>query len=322
MTTASRVFANPDRVNAQTRETVLSTARELGYLPPSKRSRSAAKAGRIGLIVPDIDNPFFPPMIKSIQRWARSRGFTVVLADTDDHRAGEQEAVDALVDQVDGLIMWSARLPAEELTELAGRVPLVCVNRGAPNVNMISATTRDGMRQAVEHLYALAHQRCCYVNGPRTMWSNKNRRAAVREACRALRLEFVEVGPFPNTYEGGVQAADLVAASGATAAIASNDLAALGLVQRLQARGIDVPRDVSVVGVDDTILARTSSPPLTSVRLQADEIGVPAVDTVIGMIRGEDRPPETIEVESQLIVRGSTGTAATTITWPVRPLPA
>ncbi|MEU6782872.1 LacI family DNA-binding transcriptional regulator [Nonomuraea angiospora] len=318
--TVSRVFGTPDRVNAVTRARVLEVAERLGYAPdPTPRS---SRTGSIGLIVPDIVNPFFPPMIKAVQRRARSRNYGVYLADSDAHPGEEAEAVAMMSKQVDGLIFWSSRLPAETLADVATRVPTVLVNRGAPGVPTVVASSEDGMRQAVEHLYALGHTRCAYVNAPRTVWSNQHRRAAVQRACKALGMELVQLGPFAQSIEGGVQAADMVVAHGVTAAIANNDMTAVGLLLQLANRGLSVPGDISVVGVDDTYLATVARPALTTVRIPVEEIGSIAVDLLIGMLhsgdKGEGGP---VEVDTQLMVRDSTGPATERITWPTRPLP-
>ena len=115
--TVSRVFGAPDRVNAATRSRVLEVAERLGYAPvPAPRS---SRTGSIGLIVPDIVNPFFPPMIKAVQRRAGSRNYGVYLADSDARPGEETEAVAMMAKQVDGLIFWSSRLPGETLASIA-----------------------------------------------------------------------------------------------------------------------------------------------------------------------------------------------------------
>lgn len=319
--TVSRTFGMPDRVNAVTRAHVLEVAERLGYVPdPAPRS---TRTGSVGLIVPDIVNPFFPPMIKAVQRRARSRNYGIYLADSDAHPGEEAEAVAEMSKQVDGLIFWSSRLPAETLIDIAGRVPTVLVNRSAGGLPTVVASSEDGMRQAVEHLYALGHTRCAYVNAPRNVWSNQHRRSAVRRTCKALGMELVELGPFAQSVEGGIQAADIVAAHGVTAAIANNDLVAVGLMQQLANRGLSVPDDISVVGVDDTFVASLCRPQLTTVRIPVDEIGALAVDLLLNVIQGGDKAGAgPVEVDTQLIVRESTGPATTEIHWPSRPLPS
>ncbi|MDX2971292.1 LacI family DNA-binding transcriptional regulator [Kribbella solani] len=319
--TVSRTFGMPDRVNTVTRTHVLAVAEQLGYVPdPAPRS---TRTGSVGLIVPDIVNPFFPPMIKAVQRRARSRNYGIYLADSDAHAGEEAEAVAEMSKQVDGLIFWSSRLPSETLVDIAGRVPTVLVNRSAGGLPTVVASSEDGMRQAVEHLYALGHTRCAYVNAPRGVWSNQHRRAAVRRTCKALGMELVELGPFAQSVEGGVQAADIVAAHGVTAAIANNDLTAIGLMLQLANRGLSVPDDISVVGVDDTFVASLMRPQLTTVRIPVDEIGSLAVDLLLNLLQSGDKADTgPVEVDTQLIVRESTGPVTAEIHWPSRPLPS
>src|SRR2546423_5696464 len=154
--TVSRVFRDPDLVNVRTRERVLLAASEVGYAPePVAQGTRSSRTGSIGLIVPDIVNPFFPPAIKAVQNRARATHYSVYLADSDTHPSDEAEAAWTMSKQVDGLIIWSSRLASDEmLVDLASRVPTVLVNRSAGDVPTVAATSADGMSQAVEHLHA------------------------------------------------------------------------------------------------------------------------------------------------------------------------
>jgi DNA-binding LacI/PurR family transcriptional regulator len=306
--TVSRVFLSPDQVTADTRERVLAVARRLGYSPNrAARSLATGRTGAVGLIVPDVSNPFFAEIVKAVQARVRHRDRAVLMADSDENADDERAIALAMARQVDGLIMVSPRCSDRDLRDVDEAVPLVLANRAAPGVPAVVAPSADGMRQAVQHLAALGHQRCCYLNvGPRS-WSNGQRVAAVRQTCDDLRVGLVELGPFAARYEGGAAAVDEVRASGATAVIAHNDMMAIGVMSSLQRHRLDVPGHLSVVGVDDTVLAAVCNPGLTSVRIPLDEMGTQAVDLLIDRMGGAARADRPIELETGLVVRESTG---------------
>jgi DNA-binding LacI/PurR family transcriptional regulator len=162
----------------------------------------------------------------------------------------------------------------------------------------------DGVRQAVEHLGALGHRRVAHLAGPATSWAGKERLRGLRAAAPANDVEAVELGPFPPTFQGGVQAADLALARGVTAVLAFNDLMALGVLSRLAARGVAVPRDMSVVGFDDIEMSGMTPEPLTTVRMPMEAAGRAAVD----MLLDEQRTDSELQrwLPTQLIVRSTT----------------
>ncbi|MGW0231507.1 substrate-binding domain-containing protein [Actinopolymorpha singaporensis] len=141
----------------------------------SARSLSMGRTGAIGVIVPDIVNPFFPPVIKAIQARAATKDVSVLLADTDEHVADESERARALVRQVDGLVLVSPRTPEKDLPAILQLVPAVFVNRRVTGAPSVVVENSEGINQAVQHLHALGHRRICYLSGPRQSWSNEQR---------------------------------------------------------------------------------------------------------------------------------------------------
>lgn len=313
--TVSRALSNPHEVSAATRERIQRIARELNYEPNHfARSLSKGRTNTIGLIVPDIANPFFPPIIKAVQNRAGQKHNAVLLADTDEHATDELLRARTMSNQVDGLILVSPRTPNERLTDFRTLGPLVCLNRDVPGVPSVSIETTAGVNQAVEHLAALRHRSVAYLNGPRQSWSNTQRRQSITAACAAYNVELIQFGPFEPQFHAGVRAADLVQASQATAVIAYDDMIALGVMARLTERGVRVGRDISVIGIDDALLASVSSPSLTSIHLPSEKAGAAAVDLLIDQVNkaphDESDPAEPpVALESYLIVRDSTGYA-------------
>ncbi|MGW4385362.1 LacI family DNA-binding transcriptional regulator [Streptomyces sp. NPDC004685] len=306
--TVSRCFASPHQVRPETRARVLAAAERLGYRPSRiARSLALGRTGTLGLIVPDIANPFFAVIAKAVQARARRKGYAVFLADTDEHPDDEYELALTLARQVDGLLLVSPRMDESRLVEVVRQVPSVAVNRSVPGVPSVVAPSEDGLRQAVAHLHALGHRHLALILGARNSWSSEQRGHAVRYAAKQLALQVTEFGPHEPKFHMGAQVADLALAAGATAVVAHNDLMALGVLARLAERGVRVPDDVSVVGADDTLLATVATPALTSVRIPLDTFGERAVDLMLRRLDDPDSTPHQSVLTSELIVRRSTG---------------
>ncbi len=309
--TVSRAFADPGKVAPRTRELVLAEATALGYEHPST-SRPRAQPTGIGVIVPDIANPFFPPIIRAIQARAGAAGIPVLIADTDEHPRDELARARFLHDKVDGLILISPRADDDDLREIALLGPAVVINRDVPFLPQITLEPHEGIAMAVEHLWALGHRHIAYLNGPSSSWSNDQRRAAVRKAMSRLGGELTEFGPFEPTMTSGVHAADLVSASDATAVLAYDDMIALGLMARMQFRGLRIGDDVSVVGIDDNPLSATAYPSLTTIKIPGDRAGRVAVDELTAHITRPGEPISRVRLDVSLVVRESTGPAPQT----------
>jgi DNA-binding LacI/PurR family transcriptional regulator len=274
VSTVSRALAKPDDVAPRTLAKVLETARGMGYRPNlTARGLVTGRTGTIGLIVPDLENPFFASVTKGVQSRARTSGYTVIIADSDEDPSREEDLARTLSKQVDGLIMCSPRAPTSVIAELALEFPLVLVNRECGDIPTVRIDNLEGVRQAMVHLHALGHRTIAWVGGPSTSWSNTERLAALHTVV-ALHpdTELIDLGSFQPYVSGGVAAADLVIASGATAVLAYNDLVAFGLLKRLRQRGVRVPEDISVVGVDNIPMSALTTPALTSV-------GIPLVSS-------------------------------------------
>ena len=165
--------------------------------------------------------------------------------------------------------------------------------------------SRDGSRQIVEHLAALGHRSIAYLAGPQAMWTDNERWRGLSENAARLGVDIVRLGPFMPTLDQGSPAADVGLGSGATALVAFNDLLAIGVLQRLRRRNVDVPGAISVVGHDDIFGADFCQPSLTTVHSDVEHAGRTLVDLVLGRI--VSRPETPIVIPTQLVVRESTG---------------
>jgi LacI family transcriptional regulator, galactose operon repressor len=307
ISTVSRTFSAPHLVNPETRSRVLACAEDLGYRP--NRAARALITGRthnIGLIVADIANPFFPPLIKAAESQARQRDYHIFVTDTNEDPAVEEELVHALAKQVDGVLLCSPRMSNSLIEQLSREVPLVVVNRQIAGLPTVVMDVGQGARLAIEHLTGLGHRDLALVAGPRTSWTSREIRRAAAAAARAAGAELTVIGPNPPTENGGIAVADQLVRTGVTAVLAYNDLMAIGLIEALHARGVRVPGDISVVGIDDIALSRLTRPKLTTVATPTAAAGRAAVDMLLA--HGDDRRTTAqITLRTELVIRDSTG---------------
>ena len=310
--TVSRTLSSPDMVHPATRTRVEAHAQRLGYRPNrAARGLITGRTGNLGLIVPDLSNPFFASVVKGIQSAARASDYSVFIADTDEEARAEVELLRALAKQVDGILLCSPRTPQTRLQEVGVDTPIVMMNRAVDGFPSVTVDNADGMRQAVNHLTALGHRRVAYVGGPSTSWSDSERRRGLRSSAETTGADLVDIGSFPPQFEGGVAAADLVLASGASAVIAYNDVIALGLMSRFTTRGVSVPTEVSVVGCDDIAMSSMSHPQLTTIAIPQHVAGRAAVGLLMSVLSDEEAESRQRELPTQLIVRASTAVAPT-----------
>ncbi|GAA2501447.1 LacI family DNA-binding transcriptional regulator [Winogradskya humida] len=305
-----RTLADPGAVLPGTREQVEKAVRELGYYPNrAARGLSTGRTGNLGVVLPDLANPFFASVVKAAQTQARRLDYAVFLSDIDEDPAVETMLIRALAKQVDGFLLCSPRSSDDELRAFAGHTPIVLLNRRIGPFPSVTVDAADGMRQALTHLHALGHRRVAYVAGPRSSWSNRERLRGLRSVAGTLGVDLVEVGNVPPTVEGGVSIADVVLASTVTAVLAYNDLTALGLLNRFHARSVAVPGDISVIGFDGILLSALVSPALTTIAVEMDRIGRVGVDLLLETMTDPGRTPIRRVLPAQLIVRASTGPA-------------
>jgi len=298
VSTVSRTFSAPHLVNAETRTRVLAAAEKLDYRPNrAARSLKTGRTNNIGLIVADLANPFFPPLIKAAQAAARRQDYHLFVADTGEDPTEEENLVLAFSKQVDGIVLCSPRLSNKALEKLSERVSFVLVNRRLRGLTTVVMDVAHGARVAMEHLLRLGHRRVALVTGPAGSWTSGEIRKAVAEIPG---LDTVVIGPNSPTEEGGIAAAAKVAEAGVTGVLAYNDLVAIGLIGGLEVLGVDVPGDVSVIGFDDSITGRLHRPKLTTVAMPASDAGRMAVDLLIQSMSA------TTVLETHLVVRDST----------------
>lgn len=325
ISTVSRTFSAPHLVNPETRSRVLACAEHLGYRP--NRAARALITGRthnIGLIIADIANPFFPPLIKAAESQARQRDYHIFVADTNEDPAAEEDLVHALAKQVDGVLLCSPRMSNSLIERLSREVPLVVINRQVTGLPAVVMDVGQGARLAVEHLIGLGHREIALLSGPRGSWTSREIRRSATAAARSADAALTVLGPNPPTEGGGIALAEQVRRAGVSAVLAYNDLMAIGLIEGLDSLGLRVPQDISVVGIDDIALSRLTRPKLTTVATPTAAAGRTAVDMLLqhdgsaytrvgrGTGRttaGDDRRTTAqVTLQTELVIRDSTGT--------------
>jgi DNA-binding LacI/PurR family transcriptional regulator len=305
--TVSRSFTAPDTVREATRARVLEAAADLGYRPNrAARGLITGRTGNIGVIVPDLGNPYFQGVLKGAQARARAADYAVFVADGQESAAEEEALIGAMSKQVDGILLCSSRLAPQKLAALEPSPAVVLLNRRVSGLSTVTVDSADGMRQALAHLAALGHVRCAFLSGPKRSWSNQQRLRGLRAAAQAAGVQIVTIGPVAPQFQGGVQAAEQVLASGATAVLAYNDLVAAGILSRLARLGVDVPGRVSVVGFDDIPLAAMLTPALTTVAAPTAQAGATAVGALLARLDAPDAPATVQALPATLVERAST----------------
>ncbi|MET7280666.1 LacI family DNA-binding transcriptional regulator [Kribbella sp. NPDC005582] len=308
--TVSRAFSQPHRLKAETVERVLAVAQRLGYsMNPMAKALSTGRSGNLALVVPDIANPFFPPMIRAIEQRADQAGYAVFLANTNEDPAREDLLLTRLAMQVDGFVIASSRMTENAIKAHAERHPVVLVNREVADIARVLIDTTAGVTQAVEHLAGLGHREIAYLGGPHRSWSNSQRKRTVKRVGERAGLTVTMLPGRLSSYELGRHAvADLLATS-ATAVIAFDDLLAHGILTGLTERGLVVPRDFSVIGCDDVLAAQTY-PPLTTVSSRSAEAGAAAIDLLAGRLGNDGTSSnDRLLLDTSLVVRATTGPA-------------
>ena len=311
--TVSRVLNNTASVKSATRARVLKIVEELKYSPNQHaRSLAGARSRSIGVIVSNIENPFFLDVYKTVEAGAHAAGYEVIMANTDYHPERLVTSVRLMLGRRPaGLAAIVSEMDATLIQELSGqRIPVVFYDVGTPrkNITNIRVDYRAGMDTLTAYLHSLGHRRVGYIGHHATLGPIRERVQAVRDAKGRHASLDVEMVVDADSLEGGRQAARalLTKSPRLTALICVNDVMAIGALRELRSRGRRVPEDVSVTGFDNVTLAQFAVPALTTVHIPRDQIGRIICDCLM-----RDDVPREREylIEPQLVVRDSTGPA-------------
>jgi len=318
--TVSRVVNGYGEVSEATRQRVLAAIEELGFRPNVvARSLVSGKSQSVGLIIPQITDPFFPEVVLGVESIARQHGYSVLLCNTNESPQQELEYVDVLsAKQVDGIILCGSRLDAEQLSSVAAHHRVaVLTSRRPRSAAVISIQGEQGLFEITSHLIRLGHRKIGHVG---FAFSSDNERAdgycrALREHGLAVDEKHVVLAPRADIEVARTAAYRLLQqAPDITAVTCFNDLVAIGTIQACADMGRRVPDDVAIVGFDDIDLASLVTPALTTMHVPRFHLGEMVMELMLRVIADNGTHEELLYVEPKLVVRDSCG--ARKSTWP------
>jgi LacI family transcriptional regulator len=306
--TVSKYVNGAQRFSPAVEATIKAVIEQLGYRSnPLAQSMITGRTKTIGLSVLDISNPHFTSIVKGANRVALEHGYTLLLVDTDETPSRERPLLEALSRRVDGMIVFS-RMPEQEMEWMVAMdKPLVFFGRLTHlNLPCVGSDDRRGGYMITQHLVALGHQRVAYMGFSKSR-RDEERMGGVRACLEAHGLPLTTFDcNAPTAMEGErMSSSIMLGAEHPDAIVCYNDLMALGFMKETQTLGFKVPQDISVAGFDNIQFGRYTSPPLTTVDLQSERMGVAAMEKLLATIAGNAATDFTM-VEPQLILRSST----------------
>ncbi len=305
--TVSRVFARPGQVSAATAARVREVAAEVGYRTRLRTSPGRPRSHVLALVLTDIRNPGYLEIIRGCEDAASEAGSMLLVANARESGHSERAVMERGLSQVDGMVVASSRMTDSAITQIAKQAPLVMLNRVVTDLPSVVHDNAEGMALALDHLADLGHRRICYLGGPESSWANSVRWQALRTGARKRSLPITRLGPFDPTFEGGLEAAAAWQERPSTAVVAFNDLVAVGFIHGMKAAGVAVPAEVSVVGFDNSNVARIVSPQLTTVASPMHLLGEVAVRNLLSIIVGaQSWTGHPLMLPTRLVTRQST----------------
>jgi len=319
--TVSHAFRNPSRVSDDTRKKVLALAEQMGYSPNRlAASLRTARSGNIVAIIPDVTDSYNSRIIKGIERIAHSRGYSVLLGDTQGSEEREREyAALTRSRHADGIILMSHRLPfdVDDMDRGGQRLPPI-VNgseyTGYAGIPSVSIDDKQASIDATNHLLGYGHKDIVVITGNMDSTSSRQRLEGFHVAMQAAGLDVgsrnIVYGEY--TIKGGERSAQALLAhkERPTAVFCFSDEIAFGCLHALRNRGFDVPGDISVMGFDDVPFAGYCAPPLTTMAQPTEEIGATCATILLDIIEGEQPTKFRHILPHKLVVRESTRSIA------------
>jgi len=309
--TVSRALSKPGRVSFRTAEHVRQVAAQLGYRAQTRqRSLEGSPTSMLAMVIADITNPVFFGMIRGAERTALHAGYTLLLVETQESEAAERALLERIRPSVDGIILTSSRMSDAVIRTLAKTAPIVVLNRLVDQVPSVASDNVKAVKRAVEHLADAGHRSLTYLAGPEASWADGMRWRGLLEAGHELDIKVRRIGPQLPTLGGGRQAAERWLTAPSTGVVAYNDLVAIGFIQAVQERGIEVPGQVSVVGFDNIREAELIQPALTTIASPLRSLGSAAVNHLLKTaVLPTQRQGDSVVLPARVVVRHSSGQA-------------
>jgi LacI family transcriptional regulator len=310
--TVSRILNGTAKVSADKKAAVDEAIARLGFRPnPVARGLAGGRTLSIGVVTQAINSPFYGEGLRGIEDELGAHGYMPLFVSGHWTAADEQRCIDLLLSRrVDGVIMFTGRLPDRAVLAVARQVPIVVTGRQleAPNLFSLSFDNVEGARLATQHLIGLGHRRIVHITGDRDHADALEREQGYRLALDAAGLPFDPTLVVPGNFleSSGLMALNHLVESRVdfSAIFAANDQTAMGVALGLYRKGLRVPDDVSLVGFDDIAGSQYSTPPLTTVRQPVYELGHLSARAMLALLRGQT--PELALPPPQLVPREST----------------
>ena len=312
--TVSRVINGDSRISEKTKKKVLLIIRKLGYTPNAiARGLKTKRTYTLGMLIPDITNPFFAELARGVEDAANKNSFNIILCNTDDKLKKERTYLEILREKrVDGLILGTAHIRDQSILELEKKkFPYILISRNVErlNKNCIIIDDLAGGMMATEYLIKLGHHRIAHISGPLKTRSGLNRLKGYQLALKKHKIEYNDelVGEGDFRINGGYQVMKrfLKLPDQPTAIFAANDLLALGAMQAIQKKNFYIPEDFSIIGFNDIELASFVYPSLTTIRQPILEMGNLAVKMLLKIIIDGEFNQGKIVLKPKLIIRES-----------------
>lgn len=308
--TVSRVLSGSTTVRKDLATRVIAVAKDLNYTPSfSAKSLAIGKTLTIGVLVPDLANPYFPRVIKGIEGKAKEFHYTTLIADSEGDANSELEIVKSLASKVDGLILISPRMNKTDFKNMENfEIPIIVLNRQDSGVGIANVCVDNfsAMSELCGLLLTLGHRNITFLNGPKGSWQREERQRAISNSGKyGLRPTTIDGG---GTIESGYENFELAFESQPTAIICFNDLVALGVITRAKELGIRIPQDLSVTGFDDNDFAKYSSPTLTTIQSPQIPLGIIGWETLFTRMNKGITATAPL-IKATMVVRESTGAA-------------
>lgn len=306
--TVSRALSRPGRVSAETATLVREAAKRVGYWREERETVLGQSNSRLlGMLVADIGNPVFAALVHGATRAANKEGYTLLVAHFAESDIEERLAAQRLVENVEGVILASPRQSNSGIRTISKHRPAVVLNREVPGVPSILTDGERGAQEAIRHLADLGHEAVTYLSGPPSSWSDGTRWRGIENAGRQRLMTVRRTSHAPPVVRSGREAVKEWLERPTSAVIGFNDMLAIGFMREMEALGAKVPRDVSVLGFDNSVTSALTNPTLTSVASPLMEQGAYAVNVLLRMINRERISDQPVFLPLNLIKRESTG---------------
>lgn len=310
------VNKNDERISSQTRDKVLKVIEEYGYVPNRVASSLVTKkTNTIGLIIPDIVNPFFPEVARGVEDKANDEGYTVILCNSDNVLSKEDAYIEMLQEKmVDGIIFTASSRRTTVSSALENvKVPVITVDRSIPNLKKqgkIAVNNELGANDCVKYMIEKGYRKIYHISGPLTSKTARDRYNGYIHAHKENGISLLPHHLYEGEYtsDWGNEAVDALLKDGHEfdSLFCGNDMIAVGAMKGLKRHGLSVPRDIGVAGFDDVQIAQMVTPELTTVRQPKYDMGYKAADMLFKMINNEQNDQSEYLLSTEMIIRNST----------------